>query len=368
MINDKGLDNIRYAGIDILKILSMALITLIHYFGYSSVADNQNLLLSNKMIISVLGTLTKVAVNIFPMITGYLLYNKKPKTLRIFKLYSEGWFYSFSLFLVGLIITQNVIFSSKALYSIFPFLTMHYWYLTAVIILYLLSPFLNIMLNIISENKLLKCILIAGLFISIYYVTNPFVSSDIYIGHSHGIIWLSYLYLLGGYIKKRNCQCSEKQGSKKIWAFMGLSAFIIIFILKYLNMPSSIKNAQLLSDYSILPFILTLSVFILVKDINIKSYKIRKVIAGFAECSFGVYLLQEHTMIRKFYWSVFDANKYAHSYFFILQLLCSVLILWLFAYVGHFLYKKIFNLIGIKVFNRITKTLSSLSFIKKQHL
>lgn len=365
MSNFKDYNN-RCSGIDMLKITAMILITLIHYFGYSSISENQNLLLSNRIVITALRVLTTVAVNIFPMITGYLLYNKKQNTSRPFKLLCEGWFYSFVLMFVGLIIAGGKISPVNVLYSVFPFFTMHYWYLTAVIVLYLLSPFLNFILKSISDARLLIYISIGGTLITVYYVTNPFIISDVYIGHPRGIIWLGFLYLVGGCIKRCGINSTEAPTykSKIFWASVALLSFTVIFAIKYLNLPSTLKNAQLLSDYAFLPFILTLSIFCLFKDLHIKCNRTVKILSRLAECSFGVYLIQEHVMIRGAYWSVFDANKYANSHYLILQLLCAVVVIWPFAYVGHFLFKKIFNLFGIKVYNAIIKAVSSLPFLR----
>ncbi|MBO7519437.1 MAG: acyltransferase [Clostridia bacterium] len=359
----------RRSGIDILKIMSMVLITLIHYFSYSSISESQNLLPLNKIIFTALRTLTAIAVNTFPMITGYLLYNKKSSTLRPFKLWSEGWFYSFVLIFIGLIIGKGIISPLNILYSVFPFFTMHYWYLTAIIIIYLLSPLLNLIIKGISEKNSLKYILIAGIIITVYYVSNPFIISDVYIGHPRGIVWLSFLYILGGYIRQRSIKKENTVARKEklLWALLAFVTFIIIFLLKYLNLPSVFKNAQLLSDYAFLPFLLTLSVFCLLKDIHIKSYNIKRVITRVAECSFGVYLIQEHVMIRGAYWSFFDANKYTNSLFFIVQLLCAVILIWPFAYVGHFIFKKVFNLFGIKIYNIIIKAVSSLPLLKNKN-
>ncbi|MBR4761348.1 MAG: acyltransferase family protein [Clostridia bacterium] len=335
----------------------MALITVIHYLGYSSVADNASLLPLNKVIVVGLKTLTVTAVNIFPMITGYLICNKKTDMARPFKLWSEGWFYSFILIFAGLIVADKVS-AANLLYSVLPFSTMHYWYLTAVIVLYLLSPLLNLIINSVSGERLLRYLIITGAFITVYYVTNPFIISDVYIGHARGIVWLSFLYLLGGYLRQAKLQSTK---AKVLWAFLGIVAFAAIFTIKYFNISASFRNAQLLSDYSVVPFILTLSTFIVFKDIKIKSKNITKLISLIAECSFGVYLIQEHIMIRGFYWSFFDANKYANSSLMILQLLCSIIIIWPFAFIVHFIFKKLFNLLGIKIYNSAMRIIASIN-------
>ena len=326
----------RQAGIDLLK--------LIHYIGYSSVL-NKTLSQYNKILLLSLSSLTTIAINLFPIITGYLLSYKRSTFKRPFKIWCEGWFYSICCCIIGMIITKNEITIGKIIQIIFPFITHHYWYLTAVIILYFSIPVLNKLFSSFTLREFRKILIVTGAFITLFYALNPFIDADIYLGHAHGVLWMSYLYLVGRYL-------GQEKVNKKRWYIIGTISFISIFVIKWFGLDVSKYNISLLSQNSVFPTFLSISFFVILKDKRIRGGKLAKILMSMANCSFGVYLIQEHCLIRSTYWHFFDANKYINSPFLVVQMISAVAFLWLCAFVFHTIFLRVFNWVGIKVYNK----------------
>lgn len=80
----------RYSGIDIIRILSMVMITSIHFICYSHVNSSINDIPHfNKVFIHVLQVFNKDFINLFVMISGYLLCTKTDTLKRIIPLWMK---------------------------------------------------------------------------------------------------------------------------------------------------------------------------------------------------------------------------------------------------------------------------------------
>lgn len=326
-VNDK-----RIVGIDLLKILSMILITIIHYTEYNdALVSAQGLY---KFFLNLLVSATCIAVNLFTVVTGYLMCEKERDNTRIIKIWSEGWFYSVILLIPGIVIMRGKISIGNIIRIFFPVLSQHYWYLTMIVFVYLLSPILNSIISFFTESLLKRAIIISGFIITVIFAANPFIPEEIYLGHPHGFVWLVYLYFVGAYIKKY-----LRPVNKLLWMALAGICFIFIFLLRWFNI--CITNISLTSQYSIFPALLTVSVFILLKDIKFDFLKnINRIIA---ECSFGVYLIQEHCLFRDWFWTVFDVNHAGSIPRLLVQLSVVLLVLWISSFILHTLYRLLYT-------------------------
>ncbi len=300
----------RIIGIDILRILSMVFITVIHYIGYSEIIKSppSGMSTMNYAIMTVFSSISKAAVNVFVIISGYFLYNRTFELKRIFKLWLEVFFYAVVIFIICACFGWGKITIGNLLKTAFPFLTIHYWFVVTYVLMCLLSPLMNAAIDSMPKEKHLITIVVAGAIITIYMMFNPFVDGQIYVGHSHGIVWFAYLYIVGAYLGKYSK--AESKIFKIFWRCVALFSFVGIYAAEYIqiNLPN---NMNLTANNSLLPFILSVSVFILMKDISIKKKTAVKVISQCSACSLGVYLIQEHNMFREFFWGIFKIRDYA---------------------------------------------------------
>ena len=94
-----------------------------------------------------------MCVNCFVLISGYFLINSKFKLKKVLNLYLVTIFYSILLFIPHCILYGFSL--SNFIKSCLPLLMGTYWFITTYVVLYLLSPFLNILIKNLSKKQYL---------------------------------------------------------------------------------------------------------------------------------------------------------------------------------------------------------------------
>lgn len=316
----------RQFGLDLLKIFSMVLITVIHFIDFGNILNMQDISLPNKAFFSVIYALTTVSVNSFVMITGYFQAERAVNFKRVFSLWTNVLIVSI-LLLLGMMVVGQPIGKMNIIKSIFPVLTVNYWFLSSYLVLCLAAPLLNILIKNMDKQKHALLCIGGFLLICVYYTTNPFITEQIYVGHPRGIVWFFYLYFVAAYIKKYDL---------KIKKGVLVSTIIILFlIMSAITMVGARKvgNLNILGTYSILPFLCSVLVFLFFKDLKLNLKWLQKIIVTLAECSFYVYIIQEHDAIRNWYWSIFTVFENGQDFKVIIYFLTSLVVLWPIAYI-----------------------------------
>lgn len=317
----------RLYGLDLLRIISMILITVIHYIGYSRILSNPSLHSFNGIILNMLSALTTIAVNIFVLTTGYFSCEKKVNFKRIFFLWAQVVVISIALTVIGFLCLNKSFSIVPIVKTFFPILTGHFWFFAMYVVLNILSPFINVLVANLSKKWHFALCVLGFLIISVFFVSNPLISHYTYIANPRGICWFVYLYIVGAYIKKHGINVS-----KLILGLSGMVLFAGIFALKFIGI-EGYGNMKLTEDYSVLSLAFSVVAFALFKDASIKAPFIQKIVTALSSCSFFVYIIQEHDLIRNWYWGLFKINEYASTPLICINLLVSVLALWPIAFI-----------------------------------
>ena len=312
----------RQYGLDILRVMAMLLITAIHYIAYSGIVDVSELTGYNRIFLSCVSALFVAAVNLFILITGYFSCEKKINVKRLFTLWISTVLAGIILLAVGVLILKQPFGMVTLIKTILPFSTMHYWFFTMYVLLMIASPLLNILIDHLTQHQH-KVVCVIGFFlISVFLVSNPFINAQYYIADARGIVWLSYLYIIGAGFKKYSWSLTRWKN------ILGICMVYVLLVILQLFQVSHIGNCQLLDSNSVLPFLLSLLLFSLFKSIDIKCSVSQKVVSSLSSCSFLVYILQEHDIIRFWYWDFFKIPSYAASPLLFVNFLISLLALW----------------------------------------
>lgn len=312
----------RQYGLDILRIFAMLLITTIHYIAYSGILKNSEITIYNRVLLSCVSALSVSAVNLFVLITGYFSYEKKANFKRLFFLWFQVVVVGIVLLMIGAFLLKQPIGMVAIIKTLFPLSTMHYWFFTMYMSLMFLSPLINHLISHLTERMHFDFCIGGFILLSVFFVSNPFIDAKYYIADARGIVWLFYIYMVGAGFKKYNWNFLK---TKSILAFLGIYGMLLI--LQWFQI-SAIKNCQLLDSNSVLPFFLSILLFSFFKNIDITQLRLKKIIGELSSCSFLVYILQEHDVIRNYYWKLFEINTYAKSPFLIFNFLISILALW----------------------------------------
>lgn len=147
-MGEKILKKVRKSNFELLRILAMFLIVLFHGFTHINVSSSLNpeydTFSSNQLICFIFGSWGSLGVGLFFLISAHFTVgHSKFNAKKIFKLILMTIFWSLVL---GLLFEHSGIMQiTKATIKgvLAPFLG-SYWFITAYILLYIISPFLDI--------------------------------------------------------------------------------------------------------------------------------------------------------------------------------------------------------------------------------
>lgn len=313
----------RSAGIDIYKILCMFFVIWFHFSDHGSIQITANDEITfNWLVIAISRIFGGICNCTFVLCTGYFLCTKKFNAERIIKLWLEVWFYSVVCGIIAFALKIEPLTKKSILTMLMPFTFNQYWFFTDYLILILLSPVINLLIEKMDKQQHL-CLVAFCFLINTYFPT---------MGISHGIRKFDYmfffLYILAAFFRKYSSELKLKNST---YGWLGIACFILeivsIFVVRYKNTMVE-KN----SDFWIfiwgmekLPCVLT-SVFLFLWFSNLK-IKYNKFIGFLSSSLFSVYLLHIGRLWKLFYRILFNnEHTYYTNYMFPQIILCSVTI------------------------------------------
>lgn len=277
----------RLSNIELLRIISMALVLLVHFVPAFKVTHHSLLNSPIKSVIfTELHSIAVVCVNCFIMISGYFGIRWKSKSF--FSILYQVLFWLIIGFLVGElflgITTHNLLSETVRFFS-------GRWFIPAYLGLYVLSPILNSFIEKCSEKQL-------GRFIIIFYIFSTIVgylmrSAEFNEGMS--VISLCGLYIIGGYLRRTNFKYFNLPSAKNliIYLLLSIALTIVDLSLKYFSIEKSVFGYL-----NPIVIIMSIYLFLFFKQLNVKEIRIVNFIAASV---FSVYLFHYHTSIVGFY-------------------------------------------------------------------
>jgi surface polysaccharide O-acyltransferase-like enzyme len=136
-----------------------------------------------------------IGVVVFVMISGY--YGIRRKWSRLLELALTVSFYN----ILGILVATlcfNQHFEVRSLLSVFiPITKGGYWFITTYVVLYLIAPYINMVLEKLPKRDFLLLLIVLGI---IVWYGGGIWSNDI--GHGRGIMAFILSYCIGSFIKK----------------------------------------------------------------------------------------------------------------------------------------------------------------------
>lgn len=299
----------RYYSIDLLRILSMFMIVCLHSMSHGGMYEISNGL-GGVNFCSVWFHLEEsiciLGVDVFVLISGYFLVNQQFRLSKLFKIIVQTLFYSWIIICTLVVIQGYQNFAPRILVSaLMPISYNEYWFVSAYVGMYILSPILNLFVqNIVQKQHLCVIIVLVGYF-SIWNTLIPY-SEPMGINRlGQSVAWFATLYLIGAYIRF----CINK--FSKIHLIFILSITCLFFSWLFLLLVSELFGFHLGSaitdywyHYSSLPVLVaSVSLFIWFKSISIDSYLVKRIVKIIAPLCFGVYLIHDNPNMRVIIWN-----------------------------------------------------------------
>ena len=352
----------RNSNFELMRIIAMLFIVLWHIYLYGGIKNNPRIINTNIAIIfEFISFILMVHVNSFVILTGYFQSKADFKIKKFFSLLDSMFFYRI-IFLI-LFCSLGIITLTKA-EMVDKIFTRDYWFIQVYLVLYLVSPFLNIFIKKIDKKNYEKLLLVLFFILSII----PFITGNkTYVfNDGYNLSNFIYMYLIGGYLRKYPIKESYifKILSKNLYRLVLLFVFILCFMINYMNTKTfgllSSSNTVLgliNSNYSHIynvysnPFVIiqTISFFLIFESIDFKS----KIINKISSLVLGVYFIHENGFVRTYLykWLRID-NGIVTSYKFILYVFLMALLIFVCSLIIEFIRQMIFKFLKSR---KITK-------------
>lgn len=300
----------RQTNFELLRVFAMFMITAYHYtlWGVSVWPEN----IGNRIFLELWSMLGTVGVNLFVLISGYFGIYSCFKVKKIIKLEVQTLFFSILCMLClarGNLIQLSI---TDIIKNMFPNVFNQWWFITAYIVLYLLSPYINRLLLLLNKREFLSLIFL----ILIMWCVIPSLSLQISSAFNWSPqIWMISMYVMGAYIRRFPFQIKRGISLGLIMTMfsIGLICFPIALVealhLDFINIDRLIAHIRISNSIPVVWS--SLSIFTLFKELRLHSNKAINYVAGSA---FSVYLLQENIFFRPVLWNnILRCDIYALS-------------------------------------------------------
>lgn len=312
-------NNTRNYGLDLLRCVAMIMIVILHYLDKGGILKpftSGDAFAPADYAAWFMEALAIVAVNLYMLMSGYLLYKSSFKVSRLVSLVIKVWLYSVIVGGLGIVLGGPVepVDTYFILRLLLPISMDTYWFMTAYVFFYLLAPVLGIAARVM--NRLQLKVLLGGLIlfhVVIKSITPATLSAD---AGGMDAMWYIILYFVAVYIR-RFTSWGDEEGGKKPAAWI---SFLLYPVCAFLVMGESLVIRAVYLKTGSLSFISNISyaynhVLVLVTSIVLFTGFVSVRIPGRAgrtfaligKYSLGVYLLHENLSVRyaweKLLWS-----------------------------------------------------------------
>lgn len=280
---------------ELLRIISMFMIIIFHfdYFGQqwrlNSIHSFPDYICLSSYLV-----LGKLGVYLFIMITGYFVGNKMfsitKSLIKGFNIWLETFYYSLCIFIV-LCLTKLVPYSfNQLIKNALPFLNDQYWFVDAYLILLLLIPFINIVLNQLTRSQFFYLILIISFLASaLAPIKSIIFSSELQFGY------VLPPYLIGAYIKRFKLQI---RFARIKLLFLYILTVIVAAIFYQIGKTNYIN----IFFFGIPQLLMATLIFVEVVTQG-KPY-VNRFINGIAKTVFASYLITDNLLVKVLLWNI----------------------------------------------------------------
>lgn len=314
----------RSSNIELLRIVAMFMVVLGHYYVKGGFPDD-NLINANKLLMQFLGSWSKIAVDIFVIISGYFLVTQNFKWTKVVKFFSCTYFWSLATLCFGLFILNLDIDKSLIMKAVNPFTPLN-WFARAYLLLYIIFPLLNKLIKYIGKTKLT---ILIGILTTVFYII-PTIKGSSLGGYLNSLFMFINMYFVGSYLRLYKNNKLEK--AIKYWG--GISTIIFyssIILFDYMGRYDSYyiakENVMIFAfvGCNIFGLIMATAIFVIFKNWKI-SYN--KVINSIASTTFAVYLIHDNGVISSWLWSsLIRADRFYDSMLLIPHMLITTIVI-----------------------------------------
>ena len=349
----------RSYGADLLRIVCMLMILTSHFFVHGKVLSSLKPHDINFSICWFIEACCYVMVDCFVLITGYFQSKTTFKLKKLLLLWGQVIAISGGIYLI-LAAVGKVNFSlSDFIAATTPVTSSRYWFATAYVILYIISPLLNFAIERADRRQhLIAIAVLFGFFVVFrnFFYWKEF--TNLHGGYSYSSFVV--LYVIGAYMRKYEIQFRHPLR----WYFLlsTVTAFsrILLTVLYYKIGLDSVYLKALMQYNSVTVVLASVFLFDFFVHLDIKSQNMRSFIRFYAPLTFGVYLVHEQIEVKNLIWSAINPSQYAKNPILYAYLAATIIVLFFACSMVDFLRGRLSKLLRIpELFGKIGKKLEN---------
>ena len=325
----------RNYGLDVLRCVAMIMVVILHFLdkgGLLRSLSDEGSFSASDVTAWILEALCIVAVNLYMLMSGYLLYEGRFKLSRLLGLVARVWLYSVIVGFVGIALgTPNEpVDTYFKLRLLLPISMNTYWFMTAYIFFYVLVPVLGTAAKAMNRNQM-KIIL--GCLIFFHVIIKSITPAKLTVdAGGMDAMWYVVLFFTAVYIRRFFGEPKSEENSKKglhntkttngpktisCVILYVVAAFLIFgeaMVLRFIYLKTGSLSYILGISYAynhVLVLLASVALFCAFLKFRIPE-KAGKVFAFLGKYSLGVYLLHENLSIR-YYWEPLLGSELATS-------------------------------------------------------
>lgn len=207
-------------------------------------------------------------------------------------------FYTLLGLLVGFMVGKHIGLG-LLLYSIAPIITGHYWYMTAYVIVFLFSPYLNLLIKNLDKEKFWRLLIICYVIWSII----PFFTLRENTGMFWSqLVWFVVMYFTGAYIRIYPAKYSKKIYINTFWISNTL-LILSVFVISWLSrLHDGFTGYITYFRWSNSPLIVAICISMM-RLADLSTPKTITWINFLASLVLGIYLFQENIFFQELCWN-----------------------------------------------------------------
>lgn len=286
----------RQSNIELLRIFAMCGVIVLHYNNESIGGGFAYATEVNLHILYFLESCFICAVDLFILISGYFLCECQKRTLtKPFELLVQVIFFNEVLYFISTLIHRENISIKHVILRLIPV----NWFVILYITLYLISTFINMMIQKAeSTNMLSKLVFVMALLFSVYPTLVDMlgeISQKEYTGLSsigaygsqwgYSIVNFSLMYMIGAYLRKKEFKHTNKVNHL---VYFLVAAFFLMIWAVFNDKIGFFKERSAWEYCNPIVIFMAVEIFLVFKKTDIGP---NKSVNGLANTSFTVYLL-----------------------------------------------------------------------------
>ena len=314
----------RSSNIELLRIVAMFMVILGHYYVKGGFPDD-SLMNANKLLMQFLGSWSKIAVDIFVIISGYFLVTQKFRWSKLVKFFSCTYFWSLATLAAALCLLNLDVSKSMIMKAVNPFTPLN-WFARAYLILYIIFPLLNRLIKYISKVQLAVVI---GVLTTVFYIV-PTIRGIALGGYLNSLFMFTNMYFIGAYLRLYTNDKIEST-IELVGGTSAAAFYATILVFDYMGRYDSYyvdKDHVMIFAFvgcNIFGLIIATAIFVLFKNWHI-AYN--SFINTIATTTFAVYLIHDNGVLSAWLWNdLIQANRFYDSVWLIPHMLTTAVII-----------------------------------------